>query len=666
MPRQSASPEQTSFDRLVWPIALVLLAAGLATALFAMYQSVQLSHAYNERDRDVADASATVVENFLRSRLSEQDEWVGRNPDAFLGSDANALAARIRSQYLTAAAPSYVLGVIVTRPDGAPLVAVGRTPDPYRIADLTDDLAPLAKDVAANDRPDASGRLLVSEGHKVFAYASPLDGAPLPKTFGSWISIYDLDKSPVGVFFGRAARGKHAVGALVDGSGELLTGDRRLATTDRDVVRLAVEGTSWRLALPKTSAPHGVPPWLFAVLAIAIVCIGAFLRFQEGARRTLQLEADEYAARAFMLYALANRLLHSSSRREQAQALGAAMIEGADVDGARVVIDAEDPPERFDVGAVEERAEHTSTVELAGPLGRLGEVRVYDALLPIDEERTHVLVTMCAMAGAAMHTLTVLERERNTAVELQALDELRTNLLSTVAHELRSPLTAIKGVLDLLGFQGDLSDKQREYVELATQRTDALVALIQDMFDCSLIEAGQLGIKPERRDAWLLLSSALGALEASRTGELVLIEPEEPVSINADPLRFDQVVNNLVTNAFRHGRAPIEVSVRRETDGVWLVVADHGAGIAEEERARVFGKFYQSDSGNARLVEGAGMGLALVQGLVQLHGGTIDISATNPDGSGCTISALFPDDAQPRDGVMDTPAIVGGTLRSAV
>jgi len=241
-----------------------------------------------------------------------------------------------------------------------------------------------------------------------------------------------------------------------------------------------------------------------------------------------------------------------------------------------------------------------------------------------------------------MHTLLVLERERLTALELQRIDELRTNLLSTVAHELRSPLTAVKGVLGLLQMQDDLSDKAKQYVEVAEVRTDALVDLIRDLFDCSLLETGQLDIRPQRCEAAELLERSLGALAASQP-ENVVLSATPNLKVTVDPLRFDQIVNNLVTNAFRHGAPPIIVELRPYRDGAILVVSDNGPGVSAIERERIFSKFYQSDSGHARLVEGAGLGLALVQGLVRLHGGRIDVDSVRLDGSGGRFTVHFPD-----------------------
>jgi signal transduction histidine kinase len=200
----------------------------------------------------------------------------------------------------------------------------------------------------------------------------------------------------------------------------------------------------------------------------------------------------------------------------------------------------------------------------------------------------------------------------------------------------------VKGILGLLAMQSDLSEQQRSYVDIARERTDALVDLIRDLFDCSLMDTGQLDINPERRRATDLLESSLGALATSRPDE-IYFNATPNLQVTVDSLRFDQIVNNLVTNAERHGKPPIEVLLRPDSGGAQLIVTDSGPGIAEEERHRIFSKFYQSDSGHSRLVEGAGLGLALVHGLVDLHGGTIEVGSARIDGSGARFRIYFPD-----------------------
>jgi signal transduction histidine kinase len=334
-------------------------------------------------------------------------------------------------------------------------------------------------------------------------------------------------------------------------------------------------------------------------------------------------------------------MLHAETIQEQAHDLARTAIQLTDADRAWVHVLSPD-------GTVESVAGPTGggmakrRVAILGPRSPLGELVVSRIAGPLDEEESWVIQTAATLAGAAMHTLVSLETERSAAAELQRLDELRSNLLITVAHELLSPITAVKGVLGLLSMQEDLGLRGREYVDVATERTDRLVALIRDLFDCSLLETGQLDIRPRRQRADELLESALGAKAAAHPGDLRLSATAN-LMITVDPVRFDQLVNNLVANAFRHGAPPIEVAMRPGDGGVLVIVTDEGKGIPVEDRGEVFDKFWQASSGHARMVQGAGLGLSLVQGLVRIHGGDITIDSHHADGRGARFTAFFPD-----------------------
>jgi len=372
-----------------------------------------------------------------------------------------------------------------------------------------------------------------------------------------------------------------------------------------------------------------------------LLVLSAFSWMQEATRRALRRESEQRAAQLRRLFELASQLLHAGSPQEQAERLAGAAVELVGADGARVRLARRRDVEGILSGTAPAGARQYR-LAIGGPNEPLGEVVCYRSGQVILPAERAALQTMCALAGAAMHNHIVLDRERTTALQLQRIDELRTNLLSTVAHELRSPLTAVKGLLDLLSMQDDLGEKQRQYVDLAAQRTNALVSLIQDLFDCSLMETGQLDIKPRRVVATEVLESALGAAAAAQPGQ-VWLNATPNLLMTVDPLRFDQMVNNLVTNAVRHGKPPVEVELRPYRDGAMLVVTDNGPGIPAEERDRIFSKFYQSDSGHARLVEGAGLGLSLVLGLARLHGGRVEVDSARIDGHGARFRVYFPD-----------------------
>ena len=214
------------------------------------------------------------------------------------------------------------------------------------------------------------------------------------------------------------------------------------------------------------------------------------------------------------------------------------------------------------------------------------------------------------------------------------LDRERSDLVATVAHELRSPLTGVKGFVQALLNRWDrLSDDQRKLM-LMTVSSDAdrLARLISELLDVARIDTGRLQLYPRPSSAEVLVGRVVDSFTAGGSRTISLdAEPDLPL-VFADPDKFVQVVTNLVENAIRHGEGEVEVSVRRHDahwPGVRILVRDHGPGIAPEMRRRVFTKFWKSgDSG------GTGLGMYIVGGLTRAHGGVVTIEDAG-DGGAC-------------------------------
>lgn len=583
-------------------------------------------------------SAAAVAEVVLRRRMSIQS-WIDQiEPDV----QDPASIVRMREDLQTwaeAEVENDVIARMVATPDGN-VVAIGeRTPGMIASNGIADDLRLFARQVAARDRPLTSDRMRLGDD-TVFAIGAPIESDTPGKPSGVVVTAYDVERGPLGAIFSDQYREKAAELLLVrDARGRNVAGSP-VGMPD-DPIERHIVGTTWTLLLKREHIDTLLPTWAYPLFAGLLVFMAFGYSVQEVMRRRLRRESDEHMRQVRSLYGLASVMLHATTQRAQAEQLARTTSELVDVDAIEVTLSNEPGGEPIVAG---ERSpdQRTYRVAITGPHGPLGELIVARRLLELDADERSVVQTAAALAGAAMTTSATIEAERAAAAELQRLDELRSNLLATVAHELRSPVTAVKGVLGLLSMQDDLPERTRTYVNVATDRTDRLVALIQDLFDCSLLETGQLDIRPQRQPAAELLESALGAQAAARPGELLLSAPQH-LMITVDPVRFDQLVSNLVTNAFRHGQAPVEVSVRPTTDGVVIVVADEGPGIDPEDRDRIFGKFWQGSTGHARLVEGAGLGLSLVQGLVALHGGRIRIDSTHADGRGARFTIWLPD-----------------------
>ncbi len=214
------------------------------------------------------------------------------------------------------------------------------------------------------------------------------------------------------------------------------------------------------------------------------------------------------------------------------------------------------------------------------------------------------------------------------------LDRERSDLVATVAHELRSPLTGVKGFVQALLNRWDKLNDDQKKLMLTTVSADAdrLSRLIAELLDVARIDTGRLQMYRRPTDAGLLVTRIVESVGAgtSRTIELTVAEGLSQVYV--DPDKFVQVVTNLVENAVRHGEGTVRVSLvphapPDQPEGVEVIVADEGPGIALELRRRVFTKFWTGGRG------GSGLGLYLVHGLVKAHGGTVTIDDAVPGGA---------------------------------
>lgn len=220
------------------------------------------------------------------------------------------------------------------------------------------------------------------------------------------------------------------------------------------------------------------------------------------------------------------------------------------------------------------------------------------------------------------------------------LDRDRSDLVATVAHELRSPLTGVKGFVQAMLNRWDkLSDEQKKLM-LTTVHSDSdrLSRLIAELLDVARIDTGRLSLYPRPCDAEVLVGRVVESVRAG-TARTIDYRPATGLPrIGADPDKFTQVVTNLVENAVRHGDGVVTVTLEpRAADepGIRLVVEDQGAGIPEEMRRRVFTKFW---TGGVR--GGSGLGMYLVNGLTRAHGGTISLG--DAAGGGARVVVEWP------------------------
>jgi signal transduction histidine kinase len=222
------------------------------------------------------------------------------------------------------------------------------------------------------------------------------------------------------------------------------------------------------------------------------------------------------------------------------------------------------------------------------------------------------------------------------------LDRDRSDLVATVAHELRSPLTGVKGFVQAMLNRWDkLSDEQKKLM-LNTVNADAdrLSRLIAELLDVARIDTGRLSIYPRPVDATVLIGRVVDSVQAGTARTIHYDPPVDLPEIAADPDKFTQVMTNLVENAVRHGDGAVRVTAAPgagvgEAVGVVITVDDEGEGIAPEIRQRIFTKFWTSGARG-----GSGLGMYIVNGLVRAHGGAVLIGEA--PGGGARIEITWP------------------------
>jgi two-component system sensor histidine kinase KdpD len=228
---------------------------------------------------------------------------------------------------------------------------------------------------------------------------------------------------------------------------------------------------------------------------------------------------------------------------------------------------------------------------------------------------------------------------RQAEVEAEA-ERLRSSLLSSVSHDLRTPLAVVVGTAGTLaqGWKRLDPAKVQEFIETIQSEAEHLSRLVQNLLEVTRLESGAVHLRKELYPLEEVLGSALERLSQPLAGREVKVEmaPGLP-PVPMDGLLIGQVFVNLLENAVRHTppRTPIEIWAGVEGQSVRVAVSDRGTGLRQDELERVFDKFYRSPSSR-----GAGLGLAICRAIITVHGGTI--CACNRPGGGAIFCFTLP------------------------
>lgn len=289
---------------------------------------------------------------------------------------------------------------------------------------------------------------------------------------------------------------------------------------------------------------------------------------------------------------------------------------------------------------------------------------VLEVILPdgmqLDQEHERLLMTFANGAAIALEQAR-LAREEESAAVARASDALKTALLSSVSHDLRTPLAGIKAAASSL-LQQDIAwsdEDRRRFITDINDEADRLTRLVSNLLDLSRIEGGALRLEREWEYMPEVVNGVLQRLQQVLTGRQVVVDvPSSLPPVEVDAVRIEQVLINLLENAAKYSPAGAGIEIRGvlvdAPDGNYalqLSVTDHGPGIPPAHQAHIFDKFYRI-TGGSRSTSGSGLGLAIVKGFVEAHGGQVTVRSVQ--GSGTTFTVVLP--------VADAPAFPAGSI----
>ncbi len=279
---------------------------------------------------------------------------------------------------------------------------------------------------------------------------------------------------------------------------------------------------------------------------------------------------------------------------------------------------------------------------LAIPLLRAGQslgvltVRSTYPLARFDDDDARLLGLFGDQAIAALTTAELVEQQRRAVEQLERLNSAKSDFVSIVSHEFRTPLTGIQGFSELIRDEDLTPAEMKEYAADINNDAQRLNRMITEMLDLDRMESGRMTLSRERTDVNAIVSEA-----ADRLG---VNSPRHPVHLNLDPElplvdldkdKITQVVLNLLSNAVKYspGGGKITITTRVEGDFVHVFVRDSGLGIPAESLEKVFERYSRLESGATRYIQGTGLGLPIARQIIELHGGHAWVESTVGEGS---------------------------------
>jgi two-component system phosphate regulon sensor histidine kinase PhoR len=223
---------------------------------------------------------------------------------------------------------------------------------------------------------------------------------------------------------------------------------------------------------------------------------------------------------------------------------------------------------------------------------------------------------------------------------MRQLENMRREFVANVSHELKTPITSIKGYVETLQ-EGALGDKKnvQKFLEIVLKQSDLLNAIVDDLLSLSRIEQdaerGEIQLADENLRHIIEAVAVDYGLKARERKIKVIVSCSEEIMVKASPRLLEQAIGNILDNAIKYSEqgTAVEVEAVSNSEEVNIRVSDHGSGIAPEHLPRLFERFYRVDKGRSRELGGTGLGLAIVKHIAQAHGGSVTVESTLGKGS---------------------------------
>ncbi|MBA2615336.1 MAG: hypothetical protein H0U90_06095 [Actinobacteria bacterium] len=291
--------------------------------------------------------------------------------------------------------------------------------------------------------------------------------------------------------------------------------------------------------------------------------------------------------------------------------------------------------------------ERPGVLQIPVPIGSLTVwTSPYAPFFGTDEMQ--LLRSLGALTGLALDRARLFEGERDARAALERADEVKTNFVALAAHELRTPVATIDGIIQTLERHPELDGERRRLLERTLgQQGTHMRRLVDQLLDLSRLDADAISIEPQEFPVRERVESVVRSVAGERAEE-VRVDVANGLEAVADPTAFERIVANLVTNALRYGNPPFVVQAEQRDRHFRLAVEDSGPGVPAEFVPNLFERFTRDRSSRERVAGGTGLGLAIARSYANAHGGNLLYESAVPHGA--RFELVLPVDPRQRNG----------------